>query len=224
MNIKNEDANFHVEGLKKEGISGSYRLNWEKRGIDHFIVVSNPVKEKVILNKNQELNLLFDNIADRIINDFSITLNDTTFFYISFPELRKNGGLEIKEKPGYYAVYGCDVENNCLKAIYFTPGTENIISISVDVKINQENFYIEIKKGFLGIGKKESIYSGYKKITVPKGINGISEYSIKYFANKGKYIYSFPKYVLENGGSFFIKANENEDIQFKSNNLGIRII
>lgn len=224
MEIIKEDDMHRVEGLKKEGISGNYRLNWEKKGIEQFLVVSAPNKNDVILCSNEKLNTLFDRISESIINNRIITLDDTTFFYINFSELRKNGGLSIKEKPGYYAVYGCNIENHSLKSIYYTFGKENIINISVDIKINQENSYKEVKKGLLGLRGKEQIYTGYKRITVPKGINGISEYSVTYYAGNGKYAFPCPREVLENGGSFFIKADEKEDIRFTSNNSGIRII
>ena len=213
MQIVKEDTEHHVDKIKKEGNSGNYRLTWDKKGVNSFIIISNSKKNGVLINNNDNLCSLLDEISDNLVDNYSLTLGDTTFFYTDFANLMRNGGINIQEKPGYYAVYGCDVEDGIIKTVYVNSEKEKTISISVDIKINTEKVYLEEKKLFK---KKERKYSGYQKISILNGIKGISEYSVKYTVCNGKYSFPIPKEVLENGGVFYIRSNENEEIHFTS--------
>lgn len=218
MNFLIENQNQNVSFLKKEGTAGDYRITWDRKGVNEFLVISAQTKQEVLVKNNVDLQETISRISRSIKENLTMTIDGVSFYYVSFSELIKNGGLSIKERPGYYSVYACDIENNEIINLYYSDNSEKTINISVDIEINQSDCNIEVKKSLF---KKEIQYSGFKAINVPRGIKGIAENSVKYAVSN--YVFSIPNQVLEQGGTFYVKCPKEQSIRFLSSNNGIRI-
>lgn len=224
MVIAVEDALHYVEDLKKEGSSGNYRINWSQKGFtdNGFIVISGQNKQDVLIKSNELLQKKLEHINCTLLKNRVVNSDEITFYYLTFADLKRNGGLNIKEKPGCYAVYGCVVENDNISTVYYSDVNEKFVNISVEIEIIQEDYYIETKK-FLGLfSKNNHIYSGYKKITIERGIKGMIPNSVKYHTPDNQAI-SVPQEVLEHGGIFFVRSEQNEQIRFIASNYGVNI-
>lgn len=220
MNFELENDRCFVGDIKREGAAGNYSLKWTYNGLDLFIIICGHSSESVIVKDNNELQSIIRGAAEslpvnKIIKNDSVELR----FYTREEYLRE--GYHLENKPGYYVVYGCTVdENNVLDTVYYSNNDKDRVkNVAVDIQIKQEDFYIAA--GFFG---KKSQYSGYKKVSITNGIKGIPRNTIMYGCSDNNYTFSVPATVLENGGYFFVLCNQNSSLRFTSSEPGIRVL
>lgn len=221
LKIKDSDKKS-VYSIEKITINEELFLRWGSSGFTNFIVISSTDKENVLIT-NDNKDVFINNIqqvSKELIaeKNANIPENNSMCYLTSLNELKRDGGLHIKNMPAFFAVYGFEKENEDF-VIYCEANSyaSNVFSMTVDVFINDEAFFIE--KSVLFKRKKE--YSGYHRISMPTPnpmlVGGVLKYKIN------GYSYPFPDEVVKNGGSFFVCADSNMNLHFKSNNPGIII-
>lgn len=210
-----ESNEHNISLVRREGITGNYKLNCNSTGLNGFIVICANNKQDLVLHDNQVLKDLIEHNSEQLALMKFVESKDISFSLITFAELMRNGGFNINNKPGFYTVYGCNIEGNSIKTVFYSTTDERVVNITIDIEIHQENAFTEIRKLF----RSEKQYSGYKKITIPKGVPSITESCVYYMTPDRKYRISVPLKVLKNGGSFFVASKKEDDVQFiKSDN------
>lgn len=212
----------NVYGIEKASSNNKLFLKWKSTGLSDFLVMSSSLKEDVTIsdeNKDQFISVI-DRVKKELINERVVRLqdNNSTYYLVSLDELRRDGGLQIKNMPLYFAVYGIEIKQDDLTVYYETKShASNIYSMTVDVVIKDEPYYVEKRSLF----KKSNQYSGFHRVTVstpyPTLVGGIIKYNINGFT------YPFPDEVIKNGGSFYVNADNNLNLHFESSNQGIII-
>ena len=225
MEIKEYNKDFEVLNIRADNKEEHYSLNWKYSNgkiIDYIVVFGHEFKD-VILDNNERLKNELSNNSSLLLKNTVYSFDSIKCYYLNFNQLIINGGFPIPYFPGYYAIYGCNIDEDKIITIYNGDNESNIHEMNVQIEIQQSNYFLERKTGFFR--KKEQCYSGYKKIQVNRGLPGIGTNVIKYKCNNIDFLFDIPQSIIEdaNGGIFFIKAAENEIIGFDSNNKRIII-
>lgn len=228
MEIREFNREYGITGLNKSMLDGRNKLAWnsESSEITNYVVVFGAKIDAVLINKNEELRKHLTEDAFLLKNNRKIAFDSNmygtiTCSYLTFVDLKKNGFF-VPAYPGYYAVYGCKVDNNEITILYDGDGVNNLKMNSVTFDIVKTKVYTEGKKGLWPFGKKgEKIYSGYTRITVKNGYPGIGPGIIKYNCNRSRSVFSVPQKIIENknGGVFYVKSSEEESISLFTNNI-----
>lgn len=214
--------NKSVYGIEKTLINGKTLLRWKSVGLSDFIVISSSSKEDVLITDDNKdaFARAMEHISNELLGErvARVLESNTMFYIVSLDELKRDGGLQIKNMPSFFAVYGIINENNNLTVHYETkPYASNIFSMTIDVVIRDEEVFTE-KHGLFKRGKE---YSGYHRVTLstpyPTLVGGVLKYNVDGFS------YPFPDEIVENGGSFYVSADINLDFSFESSNQGIII-
>lgn len=216
--VENNEHNISL--VRKEGVAGNYKLNCNSIGMSGFIVICADKRQDLILNNNPKLKEQLQSHADQLSVMKFYKNESISISFITFAELMRNGGFNINNKPGFYTVYGCDVVNGAIVAVYYHETQERVVNISIDIELTQENAYTEVKKLF----KTEKQYSGYKKITLAKGIPSLTESCVSYLTADRQHTIAVPLSVIKNGGSFYVMSRKEDDICFVKNNNNINVL
>ncbi|MGN0180181.1 MAG: hypothetical protein ACI4DY_12235 [Monoglobaceae bacterium] len=222
MKISKENDNRYIQDVRYDKTNNG--LKWKQNGYDQFVILYSEEKEYILLSDNDTSKKIcgvieqnFDELKQN--GHFYIDDYGTECFICTFAQLKKSG-LQIDEKPGFYAVYGIE-ETDGEYEVFVDPNGKNNLrcsEVTLQVDIEQKECFIEKRHIFK---KNESVYSGYKQVSVKQGHpeidNGTLLYKVK------KYSFPIPAEIVKNGGSFFVKCDQNERINFSSNNKGIHI-
>lgn len=213
--------NKSIYGIGKTEISNKLMLRWRSTGLSNFLVISSLSEEDVTITEDNKA--LYMQIIERKQNELirekiARLENNLMCFLVSLDELRRDGGLQIKNMPTCFAVYGIDIEQDDFVIYYENKSyANNIYSMTIDVFIRDEAYYLERH----GLFKKGEEYSGYHRVTMstpyPALVGGVLKYNIDGVQ------YSFPDEVVKNGGSFYVCADNNMNLHFESSNQGIII-
>lgn len=220
--VKNSEKTIYgIE--KKNSSSNQFLLNWKSTNLSNYLIVFGNEKKTVDFceENNQKLLLnLLENAGETLLENKQLVIKDMglTLSILSHNDIKRDGGMKIRENPGVYAIYGLEYSDSFLTI--FVPNSDSfkssVFTMILDVSIKDYPYYVE-----KGLFKKRSVYSGYHKVDIlkpyPSMVGGILNYQIE------NYSFSFPDSVIKSGGSFFVKMQENDVIEFKSTNPGIQI-
>lgn len=216
------NAGKSVYGIEKTSANHKLFLRWKSTGLSDFLVMSSPSKESVTVSEANRERFIgaIDRVKEELLRERVVRLPDTdsAFYLVSLDELRRDGGLQIKNMPIYFAVYGIEIGQGDLTVYYETRShASNLYSMTVDVVIKEEPCYTEKR----GLFKKSTQYSGFHRVTVsapyPTLVGGIIQYSVNGFT------YPFPDEAIKNGGAFYVSAELHSNLHFESSNQGIII-
>ncbi len=221
--VKFEIGKNTIYGINKiSRFDGKSYLDWKSSGLSYFFVLRSSVRESLLISKNKE------EYGKLIAERFKQLLNEKVFIEIknglyckivTLDDLKRNGGMQIQNQPFSFAIYGMkyNENNEIIICIDENNYESNFFSMTVDISIKDQPFFIE-KRGFL---KAKSVYSGFHKITLENACSELCSGALKYYVNN--HSYSFPDGIVKNGGFFFVKADENYQINFESSIKGIII-
>ena len=219
MRFETENENHSINKVRKEGGQGNYKIAWDAKGFINqgFIIINAADINLVLLSKDEIRKKLID-CENQLSCKNSASVDSINFHYLSFKDMFSNSGFKIEDNPGYYAIYGCTLIDEKIDTVYYAQRNDNILNISVEIEIEQKNYNVSKKKGLF---KTVSEYSGYKKVTINRPIKNIKQGAVSYEV-KGTNM-PLPIQVLENGGSFYVWCEENDELKFHSNNTAITI-
>lgn len=214
------DEEKNVYGLEKIVLGQKLFLNWNSFGHTEFLLLFGENEHEVDLNKNMEFREMLEKNWQQLVNEKNCFIKrprvQCSLFLYS--DLKRNGGFQIKDNPGVYAVYGVNTVDG-QGSIYIAGESvqpANMFTMTIDITIETTPY--QVKKGFLG---RMQVYSGYQRISLNKVFPGMEGKALHYYIND--YRYSFPNEIIQRGGAFFVKAPENAVIRFESGNPGITI-
>ena len=221
------DTNKNIYSLCNSTMNGKTYLKWMSSGLSQFLIVYGENKQVVDLSNKIRQEYFSQICTSEVLNELLVSKNvwlkseRMQLYLFTHDELKRDGGVVIKENPGVYAVYGFNFPADAVSpTIYVSPDFavgQNMLTMYLEVSIEREAYYVE-KRSFL---KKVVTYSGYNQIRLSKGYPGLVGGVLKYRIND--YTFPFPDSVVKNGGSFFVKADENCALDFVTNNPGIKI-
>lgn len=219
MRFETENENHSINKVRKEGGQGNYKIAWDAKGFINqgFIIINASDINSVLLVKD-EIREKLNDCENQLFSKNSASVDSINFYYLSFKDMFSNSGFKIEDNPGYYAIYGCTLIDEKIDTVYYAQRNDNILNISVEIEIEQKNYNVSKKKGLF---KTVSEYSGYKKVTINRPIKNIKQGAVSYEV-KGINM-PLPIQVLENGGSFYVWCEENDELKFHSNNTAITI-
>lgn len=216
------NTNKSIYSIEKTSLNNRIFLKWKSSGLSEFLVISSSSKEDLSItdsNKEQFIDAITqvkeELLKEHIVRDSE---NDTVYYLVTLDELKRDGGLQIKNMPMHYAVYGIEINQNDF-ILFFDPKANetNVYSMTVDVVIGDAPYYVEKRSLF----RTNSQYSGFHRVTLsapyPSLVGGILKYNVNGFS------YPFPDEVVKNGGSFFVNADSNSTLRFESSNHGVII-
>lgn len=219
------DETKNIYALKTATRGTKLHLEWLYNGFSMFIILHGDNTNAVNLCESDLQERFSELMTPALVAELLQTKNlvfkaerlEVSLY--THGEIKRDGGMQIKENPGVYAVYGVEVIDNDIM-IYTADCTENannMNTVHVDISIEQKPYYIE-KRSFF---KKTTVYSGYRVITLAKPCPALVGGVLRYRIND--YSFPFPDSIVKSGGSFFVKADENIAIEFSTANPGIRI-
>lgn len=210
-----------IQSVRRTGSAGDHSLTWDSCGLEEFLVVIGDTEENVRISFDtaaSQIKEQLQNNEKQLLKQENITFSNigVTVYRVSFAQLKKNGGFSANGRPGIYAVYGF-VSNSSESTVYVSEN--NCMRFTVDISI--EDVPVTCLKGLL---KKKKVYSGYHRVSIKSEIPGLKSGALYYTVAQNAYKYPFPEEIVSNGGSFFVKCAENENLRFgTTNNDGIRI-
>lgn len=221
-----DSSNKSIYEIEKRPFENRVVLNWKAVGHSQYLIVFAETRNAALLKKDSPGDALSGALQacmETLITNRSASAENlrVAFFLVSHDELRRDGGFAIRNVPGYYAVYGFDAQENA--AIVYVPEdmpSSAVFSMTVDVVIRTAPILVEKRTGLF---KKETVFSGYHRITLDKGYPNLADGNLRYALAGSVYTYSFPRDIVKNGGSFVVKASRNDSIRFMSDNQGIII-
>ncbi len=223
MRFVDADDSHSVSGVRRTGFKEDYRLNWDSIGLHAFLILEGSTESEVSLGAESEtaetLKQRIAETGDALIRNGYLSLPEPGIILhsIRFSELKQKGGFEVRGRPGVYAVYGWSTDGG--DDTVYVPNAGNIIRLRVDITV-EECPVMESK----GLFHKHEEYSGYHKVTVPKGVPGIRSNSLYYTVDVNGYLYPFPDEVVAKGGSFYVRCPEGNLLRFYATDKeGIRI-
>lgn len=212
------DDNHNISAVSRVGTSGNYNLHWDTRGLGAFLIIAGDTEAEVSLKEDADNNLretLNQNESSLFEQRrLKLDLKNTMAYIIDFAELRRKGGFALKERPGVYAVYGCDNKDG--EWNIYIPERNNTIQHKIDIEI-KVNPVMEEK----GLFKKTPVYTGFCRVTIPRGIEGIGKGAIYYIVGANNYKYPVPQEIIAKGGSFFVKCANDEQVEFGTDNRDV---
>lgn len=217
------DSNKSIYGTEKSLTNNKFYLKWKSTGISMFLIFFGSNAQAVNINTpaiQERITAILPSYFDKLMQDKNVTIKeeDLQVFLVTHDDLKRDGGMQIKEKPGVYAVYGIDINESDLKIYLSETGDNSLNSFTMvlDVIIEDRPYYTE-----KGLFKKKQVYSGYHAVRLgkqyPSMVGGVLKYRVDNF------VYSFPDDIVKNGGVFYVNAAENINLEFLTNNPGIQI-
>ncbi len=219
-----QDSEKSVYGIKKDSAAGNqFLLNWKSTGLSQYVVVFGDSKAAV--NWCEEKNraaagaALADCLGQLVeTKQQALPTAGVTCYWVTHNDIKRDGGLKIREIPGTYAVYGAEHTADGLTV--YIPDVQalssSLFTMALDVFITASPHYVE-----KGLFKKHREYSGFHCVTVtkpyPNMVGGILTYTVDQFC------FAFPDSVVKAGGSFFVQMAENDVLTFRSTMPGIQI-
>ena len=219
MNFQITDNIHTISSISRKGTNGDYLLDWNSTGLQKFLVLVGKKECDVLLNDNNEK--LKDYISENINiilekEEINIPENNISAFIVDFSTLKRCGGYNVKGRPGTYAVYGIDED----EMVVYIPQINNTFQIKIDIAIKD----IPLKEE-KGLFKKTQVYTGFHKVIIERGVSNIEKGALFYKVMGSDYRYPIPQEIIANGGTFFVKCTENEQIEFGTTDReGIKII
>lgn len=226
MTIFNTEPDKSIYALDKYTQSSKFYLKWKASGHTAYLILfgENNKAVDLTLPENQKLcDALLSRETIAVLKEEKTEVfpqDKLQLFFLTHNDLMRDGGMQLKEKPGVYAVYGLSLANENEPVVYLNDDGGNhmhMYTMLLEVIIEQKPYFIEKKKLF----KKETVYSGYREIKLQKPYPGLVGGILKYKIND--YKFPFPDGVVRNGGAFYVKADQNSVIVFDTGNPGIRI-
>lgn len=209
MNFAVEDDKHSISNVKNFKESN---IVWDSTGYDDFVIVYGKSVSDVSLKENK---VLKQAILNSKMNLFENTVSDIDGYYIYHANKtqKDTGGFDTNGVPGIYAVYGCKLsdDNQFIETVYYNDSYVRSVSVSVTISVSVNNH--NVKKG--GLFSRGSKYSGYKKVSINKAVKNISSNMVSYMVNEFKG--NIPVEVLKSGGEFYVKCDENQDVEILSN-------
>lgn len=220
------DSSKSIFSVNTSTVSGKHFLKWQSSGLSKFLILYG--------DNSNSVNLCFEErrevFSSLFLNDtFSELLTSKNVWFkkeriqvmlFSHDELKRDGGLIIKENPGVFAIYGFEYDGVQSPIVYIEKIPEyaqNMLTKHVDIVIEDSAHYIEKRTLF----KKNIVYSGYHAIVLTKPYPGLIGGVLKY--RIADYCFPFPDDIVKNGGTFYVKAEEKIGLEFVTSNPGIRI-
>ena len=216
MIIQNSTEDKRVKNVRKTATAGENGITWDSTGLNDFIVLIGDSNERVVIKDEfSEVVDYLSSVQAELIEKEAVSIPTTsiTAYRVSFAQLKQQGGFSANGKPGVYAVYGVDIKNGEM-VLYVQEN--NLLQVAISITINIAPVYSS-KRAF-GIFKTGEKYSGYKEISILKAVPGVSGNSLYYMVGSKPYKYPFPDDTVKNGGSFYVKCNENENITYSTIN------
>lgn len=217
------DNQKSVYELVKVMQGAKHFLKWRSDGLAQFLVLFSADAETICLQKAETAKAFsdgFEGCIDELIASRSCVIKRLGIRCMLFSrnEMMRDGGMMIKETPGNYAVYGIDYENAAQPTIYIEKpeAPQNLFTMTLDVPVEQSPVMVE--KGFF---KKTLVFSGYHKVVLKKAFPELKGGVLMYTLDE--YKYPFPNEIVENGGTFYVKADQHATIRFESKNRGVQI-
>lgn len=219
------DETKNIYSIKTATRGTKLHLDWLYNGFSQFLILYGDNARAVNLCENELRELFSELMTDDFVSKLSeektvvFKQEKLTVFLYTHGEIKRDGGMQIKENPGVYAVYGAEINGNDI-TVYTadcTANARNMNTVHIDVTIEQKPHYVE-KRSFL---KKTTVYSGYRIVRLAKAYPALTGGVLRYRIND--YSFPFPDSIVKSGGAFYVKADENIAIEFSTNNPGIRI-
>ncbi len=208
MNFTVEDEKHSISNVKNFKESN---IVWNSTGYNDFIIFRGKDISDVNLKENQDLQQIISNNEKKLLENSSLDIDGCSIYHVDKTQ-KDTGGFDTNGIPGIYAVYGCNLsdDNQFIETVYYNSSYVRIVSVLVTISVSIDNHYI--KKGKLfSRGNK---YSRYKKISINKAVKNISNDMVSYLVNGFKG--AVPVEVLKNGGDFYVKCDENQEIEILS--------
>jgi len=217
MNIIQTEKPYIYE-IRKSVYDDIAHLDWKSIECKDYLIVNTAVfdKERSIITDSLDCELLsvIKNNKEVLLSQKKYISDSLSLQLVSHTDLRKNGGISVGNNPGFYIVYGIKFIGIDDFDIYVYPNSyeESSINLSVDLTIAVSPYYVD-KKGLFSFGSKK-IYSGYKKVVLDKKISSLKCGDVFYIICNN--VFPIPTEVLNNTRVFYVKANENDTIEFNT--------
>lgn len=219
MKFETENGNHSINTVRKVGSQGAYRIDWDAEGfINQGFIIINAADEKSVLLSNDDIKQKLNACESQLMSRKYASIDSINFHYLPFKDKFSDSGFKIEDNPGYYAIYGCTLTDEQIDTVYYAQRNDNVLNISVEIEIEQKKYFVSRKKGLF---KTVNEYSGYRIVSIKRPVKNIKQGTVSYEID-GK-IMPVPMQVIENGGSFYVLCNENEELKFSSNNTAITI-
>lgn len=223
MEIKKIENYQIVYDVRKINEGDNTYISWNAYDCKNFMVIYSGNENNVVLEANEFIDILsktIKNSSDVVSSYGKIKIPELSVEceFVEFSALKRKIGLSVGNRPGFYAIYGIEILSENDFNILVDNYKDNITEIDIDITIKSEPVYT-VKKSLF---KKETkIYTGVHKISLDKLLPDCSTGDILYVVDEKRI--PFPGEVLNDGGYFFVKTAENEEIRFETKNRGIII-